>query len=156
MHYGLTFSHQVLFISQNSDKYSSLAFVEDDLKFIWPACDFAMCVKVKADIYFFCFIVAPNEAMCRLAVIIKGKIYDEHRIIIVVMNEEVVNARSPVFYIPEREFYRWSGTCAIRKAGCLCISHQGGISGIDECIESVQFEEGFLSSYQINLAHANR
>ncbi|MBR3079390.1 MAG: hypothetical protein IKH01_06190 [Prevotella sp.] len=111
---------------------------------------------MKADIYFFCFIVVPNEAMCRVAVIIKGKIDDEHRIIVVIMNEEVVNARSPVFYIPEREFYRWSGTCAIRKAGCLSVSHQGGISGIDECIESVQFEEGFLSSYQINLAHANR
>ena len=123
IHYCLTFSPQVFFISHNSDKYSSLVFVEDDLKFIWPACGFAMCVKVKADIYFFCFIVTPNEAMCRMAVIIKGKIDDEHRIIVVIMNEEVVNARSPVFYIPEREFYRWSGTYAIRKAGGLCIGH---------------------------------
>ena len=87
MHNDLTFSHQVLFKSHNSDKYSSLVFVEDNLKFIWPACGFAMCVNVKADIYFFCFIIAPYEAMCRMAVIIKGKIDDEHRIIVVIMNE---------------------------------------------------------------------
>ena len=63
MRYYSTFSHQDPFRSRNSNKHSSKVLAGNDLKFIRPACGFAMSVKVKTDIYFFCLIFAPNEAM---------------------------------------------------------------------------------------------
>lgn len=67
-----------------------LTFSIKPSKIIQPACSFAMGIEVEANIYLFCFVVTPNKAMCRIAVIIKGKFNDEHRIIVVIMNEEVV------------------------------------------------------------------
>ena len=64
-----------------------------------------MGVEVETNVDFFRLVVAPDEAAAWISVIIKEELNDEHRIVIIVVNEEVVNARLPVFNTPERELY---------------------------------------------------
>ena len=89
-----------------------------------PASNFAMGIEVEADIDFFRFVVTPDEAVSRIIVIAKREFDDQHRVIVSILDDQIVNAWGPVFNIPKRELDTWTITCAIRELGSLRISHQ--------------------------------
>ena len=68
-----------------------------------PASGFTVGIEVEADIDFFCFVVTPDEAVSRIIVVAKREFDDQHRVVVTILDDQIVNAWGPVFDIPERE-----------------------------------------------------